>query len=109
MTNPYLSRSIGDWTVDTNWAVYGADHQKFGTVDEVHSLFLVVGKGRLFRREYYIRVRAITTVERECVYLNVSTSEIDERDWDRIPDIAGKDAELYVPSVDAIAESLAAG
>jgi len=50
--------------------VYGADHQKFGTVDEVHSLFLVVGKGRLFRREYYIRVRAITTVERECVYLN---------------------------------------
>jgi len=96
MTNPYLSRSVGDWTVDTNWAVYGADHQKFGTVDEVHALFLVVGKGRLFHREYYIPVSAITTVERECVYLNVSTSEIDERDWDHIPDIARDGSIVWV-------------
>ena len=89
MTTPHLRPSVGDWVIDTSWDVYGADGEKIGTIDEVHPHYLVVGKGLIVHREHYIPVRAITNVDRECVYLNVSSSDIAARGWDRIPDIVG--------------------
>jgi hypothetical protein len=77
---------IGDWIVDTNWSVYGADLRKVGTVDDVQPDYLVVRKGLFFRRARYIPVSTIFHIERQCVYLNVSTNDIEERGWDRSPD-----------------------
>lgn len=92
MTTPYLRPSVGDWIIDTSWAVIGADGEKIGSVDEVHPSFLVVGKGFIIRREHYIPVHTITNVDRECVYLNVSSSDIEARGWNRIPDVIEDEA-----------------
>jgi hypothetical protein len=77
---------VGDWIVDTHWSVYGADLRKVGTVDDVLPDYLVVRKGVIFRRARYIPVSTIFNIERQCVYLNVSMKDIDDRGWDRLPD-----------------------
>lgn len=109
MTDSFLRPSIGAWVVDTSWRVSGADGETIGTIDEVHPQFLVVGKGVLRHRERYVPVGAIATVEDECVYLHVASTEIDDLGWDRLPDIAGDDTGLYDPSSNATAPPAAAG
>ena len=109
MPSRFLRPSVGDWVIDHSWSVYGADGETIGTVDEVHPQFLVVGKGFLRHRERYVPVSAITAVEQECVYLNVASTEIDDLDWDRLPDIAGDDTGLYDPSSNATPAPVAAG
>lgn len=109
MTAPHLRPAVGDWVIDVSWTVYAADGEKVGTIDEVHPQYLVVGTGLIFHRERYIPVSAITVVERDAVYLNVSSGEIDERGWQQLPDIAGDESGLYEPLVGTMPESAAAG
>ncbi len=92
MTDTFLRPAVGDWVVDCSWRVYGADGETIGTIDEVHPQILVVGKGFLRHRERYVPVSAITTVECECVYLNVASTEIDDRGWNHLPDLTGETA-----------------
>gem|GEM_PF-5126467 len=77
--------AVGDWVVDTNWSVYGADLAKIGTVDDVQPEYLVVGKGLFFRRQRYIPVSTIFNVERRSIYINVSKQDIEDRGWDQAP------------------------
>lgn len=107
MTTPHLTPAVGDWVIDRRWEVYGADTKPIGTVADVHPDYLVVRKGMLFRRERYVPVSTITHVERECVYLNVSSTEIDDRGWDRIPDGQATAVALDDPSVRPVAGSVA--
>jgi len=109
MTPPHGRPSVGDWVIDVSWDVYAADGEKIGTIDEVHPHFLVVRKGFIFHRERYVPVSAITTVERECVYLNVSSTDIDDLGWNQLPDIAGDVPGMYEPQGGAQPESAAAG
>lgn len=80
------SPGVGDWVIDTDWSVYGADLRKVGTVDDVQPDYLVVRHGIFFRRARYIPVSTIFSVERQCVYINVSLKDIDERGWNHEPD-----------------------
>lgn len=80
MTTP----AIGDWVIDTRWAVYGADLRKVGAVVDIQPEYLVVRTGLVIRHTRYIPVSTITYVERESVYLNVSSSDIDARGWSRL-------------------------
>jgi hypothetical protein len=105
MTTRHLTPAVGDWIIDTSWAVFGANTKQIGTVDDVFPGYLVVTKGRLFRRERYIPVSRITSIERQCVYLNVSSAEIDDRGWNRTPELTGS----VVVLDDAAANSVATG
>ena len=89
----------GVWEIDNGWDVVAADGEKVGDVEDVHPHYLVVGKGFIFHTERYVPVTAITNVERERVYLNVSSGEIDGQGWERIPDHGG-DSELEHPTID---------
>ena len=95
--------------VDRSWRVYGADGETIGTIDEVHPQFLVVGTGCLRHRACYVPVSTITSVEDECVYLHVASTEIDDLGWDRLPDIAGDDTGRYDPSSNVTPAPAAAG
>jgi hypothetical protein len=89
---------VGDWIVDTNWSVYGADLRKVGTVDDVQPDYLVVRKGVFFRRPRYIPVSTIFNIDRQCVYINVSLKDIEDRGWDRLPDRPPSNGESAEPS-----------
>ena len=89
MSSAQLTAAVGDWTIDTRWAAYGADSKQIGTVRGVLLDYLVVQTGRFFRRERFIPISIITCVEHQCVYLNVSSTEIDNRGWDALPDRSG--------------------
>jgi len=68
------------------WDVYGADDEKVGDVSEVQDTYIVVSKGLFFPSERYIPVSAITRVEHDRVYLNVTKDEVKARGWDRVPE-----------------------
>jgi len=94
-------RSGGVWEIDHGWHVYGADGGKIGDVDNVHPYYLVVGRGLIFHTEHYVPVSAITNVERDSVYLNVSSKEIGELGWDTVPDFRGAGIEPAPTDIDA--------
>ena len=99
---------VGDWIVDTNWSVYGADLGRIGTVQDVQPDYLVVGKGFFFRRARYIPVSSIISIERQCVYLNVSQRDIDDRGWHHLPDRHAGDRSS-LDHVGAVADSSLSG
>lgn len=84
----------GVWEIDEGWDVYGADGEKIGDVHDVQSHYLVVSKGFFFPTERYVPVTAITNVENDRVFLNVSKAEIESLGWDEIP---SEDA-VYAPA-----------
>ena len=90
--------AIGDWVIDIGWTIYGADVQKVGTIDDIQPEYLVVRTGLLFRCERYIPVSTIFSVEHQCVYVNVSSTEISDQGWDRTPDVSANVAALDHPS-----------
>jgi len=79
-------RSGGTWEIDHGWDVFGADGEKVGDVHEVQPHYIVVSKGFFFPTERYVPVSAITNVEHDRVYLNVSKDQIDSMGWDAAPD-----------------------
>ena len=79
-----------DWrNIQQGWDVYGADGKKVGDVSEVQEGYIVVSKGFLFTSERYVPVDAISGLEHDRVYLNVSKDEIDARGWDTVPETGG--------------------
>jgi uncharacterized protein (TIGR02271 family) len=82
----------GTWEIDHGWDVFGTDGDKVGDVQEVQPHYIVVSKGFFFPTERYIPVSAITNVEHDRVYLNVTKNEIDSLGWDTVPDADYSDA-----------------
>ena len=72
--------------IERGWDVFGADGKKVGDVSEVREGYIVVSKGFLFTSERFVPVEAISRVEHDRVYLNVSKDEIDARGWDTVPE-----------------------
>jgi uncharacterized protein (TIGR02271 family) len=79
------------WEIDTGWDVYAADGDKIGSVEEVHTHYIVVGKGLIFRSERYVPVSAITSVDGDGVYVGVNKNAIDSQGWDTVPDLTDYD------------------
>ncbi len=65
--------------------VYGSDGDKVGDVAEVGTNYVLVQKGWLFTRDIYIPVSAITSVDEDGVYLNISKDQVNSMDWDMAP------------------------
>ena len=66
--------------------VYGADDEKGGDVSEVQDTYIVVSKGLFFPSERSIPTSAITRVEHDHVYRNLTKDEVKAHDWDRVPE-----------------------
>ena len=76
-----------DWrNIEQGSDVFGADGKNVGVVSGVREGYIVIAKGFLFTSERYVPVEAISSVERNRVYLNVSKDEIDVRGWDTVPE-----------------------
>ena len=76
-----------DWRdIQHGWDVYGSDGKKVGDVSELGEGYVVVSKGFLFTSERFVPVDAISRIEHDRVYLNVSKDEIDARGWDTVPE-----------------------
>ncbi len=72
--------------IQRGWDVYGSDGEKVGDVSDVQGTYVVISKGLIFKSERYARVAAISRVEHDRVYLNVTKDEIDARGWDTVPE-----------------------
>ena len=72
--------------IQRGWDVYGADGDKVGDVSDVQGTYIVISKGFIFKSERYAPVAAISRVERDRVYLNVTKDEIEARGWDTVPE-----------------------
>jgi len=70
--------------IEHGWDVYGADDEKVGDVAEVEDTYIVLSKGLFFPSERYIPTSAITRVEHDRVYLNLTKDEVKARDWDPV-------------------------
>ena len=68
-----------------DYDVYSADGEDLGDVEEVREGYLVVRKGLLFPHEHYIPFAAITRVEPDSVYLNVTKDQVEQQGWDEAP------------------------
>ena len=74
--------------IQHGWDVFGSDGEKVGDVSEVHGSHIVVSKGFFFPSERYIPVAAITRVEHDRVYLNVTKEQAKSQDWGTAPKAA---------------------
>ena len=77
--------SIDPRRIEHGWDVYGSDGEKVGDVSEVREGYFVASKGLVFPHEHYIPFSAITRVEHDRVYLNVTKDRIEEQGWDEAP------------------------
>jgi hypothetical protein len=71
--------------IEHGWDVIGADDEKIGDVADVQDTYIVVSSGRIFICERYVPVSAITDIEHDRVYLNVSKDGIEAQGWDQPP------------------------
>lgn len=78
-----MNRDVQQLQPGTN--VYGSDNAKVGDVSEVGANYLLVQKGFLFVTDRYIPFSAISRVDTDGVYLNVSKDQIDTMGWDQVP------------------------
>lgn len=65
--------------------VYGSDGDKVGDVSEVGPNYVLVTKGFLFTKDIYIPTSAITGIEQDRVYLNVTKDQVNDMGWDQPP------------------------
>ena len=65
--------------------VYGSDGDKVGSVSEVGPNYVLVTKGFLFTKDIYIPTSAITGVEADWVYTNVTKDQVEGMGWDQPP------------------------
>jgi uncharacterized protein (TIGR02271 family) len=72
--------------IQHGWDVYGADGEKVGDVSEVSTGYLVVSKGFFFPKERYVPTSAITRIEHDRVYLNLTKADLDADRWDTAPE-----------------------
>ncbi len=81
--------------IRSGWDVYGSDGEKVGTVGDVGSNYLLVTKGFLFTKDIYIPMSAITGIEQDRAYINVSKDQVENMGWDRPPEDTGYDTAGY--------------
>jgi uncharacterized protein (TIGR02271 family) len=72
--------------IQHGWDVYGSDGEKVGDVSDVSAGYFVVSKGFFFPKERYIPFSAVTRVEHDRVYLNLTKADLDAERWDTVPD-----------------------
>lgn len=70
--------------------VYDAAGDKIGTVHEnnVEGAYLVVQKGFLFHKDFYVPLSAIARADEEGVYLTVATADLSDERYDSPPMVA---------------------
>ena len=71
--------------IENGWNVYGSDGEKVGNVGEVGSNYLLVQKGLLFTRDFYIPTSAVASVGQDEVRLSLASGEIEHQGWDSPP------------------------
>lgn len=78
--------SIENRGIERGWDVYTADNEHVGEVREDHADYLHVHHGRLFGRdEYYFPAHVVGRVADRAVYLTLSKTELEARDWSTRP------------------------
>src|SRR5918912_282632 len=65
--------------------VYASDDEHLGTVTEVGPNYLLVEKGTLFRKDFYVPFSAVTEASPDGVILNVSKDDVESGAWDEPP------------------------
>ncbi len=65
--------------------VVGSDGEKVGSVQDVRGEYVVVSKGFFFPTDYYVPFDALTTVDGDKVYLNVTKDAALNQGWDQEP------------------------
>lgn len=81
-----MTDSSNTWSVTGGMNVVGSDDQKVGEVADVQGEYVIVSKGFFFPTDYYIPVSAISTVDDEKVYLNVTKEQALDQGWDQVPE-----------------------
>ncbi len=77
---------VGDTQrIENGWDVYGSDGEKVGNVAEVGSNYLLVQKGLLFTKDFYIPTSAVASVRQDEVRLSLASGEIERQGWDSPP------------------------
>lgn len=75
--------------------VVGSDGQKLGTVDHTEGNYIVASKGMLFPTDYYIPVDAVSNVDEDRVYLNVTKEMALDQGWNTMPTETASTATMY--------------
>jgi uncharacterized protein (TIGR02271 family) len=75
----------GYWEIDNGWDVLGSDGEKLGDVSDVQSEYITVSKGFLFKTDRYVPVTAISAVDNQRVYLNLTKDQIDRPEYEAVP------------------------
>jgi len=74
-----------EWILSNGLNVVGSDGEKFGEVEDSLGEYFIAKKGWLFPTEFYIPATAITSVDDQAVYLNVTKDEAMNQGWDQAP------------------------
>lgn len=75
--------------------VVGSDGDKVGSVQDVRGEYVVVSKGFFFPTDYYVPFNALTNVDGDKVYLNVTKDEALNQGWDQEPDASMASTTTY--------------
>src|SRR5438045_3237027 len=79
----------------TNWSqhdlhkhmrVYASDRNELGHIAEVYEDSFLIQKGLIFHKDRYIPYSAISSVENDGVYLQLTAAEANEMEWEKRPD-----------------------
>lgn len=76
------------------WDVVGTDGAKIGDVAAIQPHYISVEKGFLFKTDLFVPTSAITAVENERVYLNVTRDQIENQGWDQEPEMTDRHREV---------------
>lgn len=71
--------------VQHGWDVFSSDERKIGGVTYVGANYVLVTKGFLFTKDIYIPTSAITGIEQDRVYVDVSKDQVEDMGWDQPP------------------------
>jgi uncharacterized protein (TIGR02271 family) len=65
--------------------VYGSEGDKIGSVADIGSNYFIVEKGFLFTTDVYVPMSAVTNVDEDGIYLNVTKDAVEDQGWDSPP------------------------
>lgn len=79
------TNTTADWTVREGMAVFSTDGEKLGEVENATGNYVLVKKGFLFSKEFYIPAAAIANVSPDAVYLEVTKEIALQQGWNHPP------------------------
>ena len=79
---------------ETGTLVFSSDGEEIGEITEVHSEYVHVKKGLIFRKEVYVPLSAIvgTALGGDGVQVNLTKAELESGAWDEPPTTSETDA-----------------